>query len=152
MGISIIEIRCSWDSLISIMEIPILIDAIFLLRSPLTPSPDLNLTPLAAFLRFCQAQRGSDRTVLEIRGGLQGEKWIISRHDGENSCTDSKCLHYLWRDWLFMWRSRYSEIFISTFIPTYKGNSLRKSLHNHLCYILVLLFRPDFVMWSASFA
>ena len=33
-----------------------------------------------------------------------------------------------------MWRSRYSEIFISTYIPTYKGNSLRKSLHNHRCY------------------
>ena len=33
-----------------------------------------------------------------------------------------------------MWRSRYSEISISTYIPTYKGNSLRKSLHNHRCY------------------
>ena len=33
-----------------------------------------------------------------------------------------------------MWRSRYSEIFISTYIPTYKGNSLRKPLHNHRCY------------------
>ena len=33
-----------------------------------------------------------------------------------------------------MWRLRYSEIFISTYIPTYKGNSLRKSLHNHRCY------------------
>ena len=33
-----------------------------------------------------------------------------------------------------MWRSRYSEIFISTYIPTFKGNSLRKSLHNHRCY------------------
>ena len=33
-----------------------------------------------------------------------------------------------------MWRSRYSEIFIGTYIPTYKGNSLRKSLHNHHCY------------------
>ena len=33
-----------------------------------------------------------------------------------------------------MWRSRYWEIFISTYIPTYKGNSLRKSLHNHHCY------------------
>ena len=33
-----------------------------------TASPDSNLTPLAAFLRFCRAQRGSDRTVLEIRG------------------------------------------------------------------------------------
>ena len=97
-------------------------------------SPDLNLTPLAAFLRFCRAQRGSDRTVLESGGGLQREKWIISRHDGEKSCTDSKSLHHLWRDQLFMWRSRYSEIFISTYIPTYKGNSLWKSLHNHRCY------------------
>ena len=26
-------------------------------------SPDLNLTPLAAFLRFCRAQRGSDRNL-----------------------------------------------------------------------------------------
>ena len=34
-----------------------------------------------------------------------------------------------------MWRSRYSEIFISTYIPTYKGNSLRKSRHNHRCYL-----------------
>ena len=33
-----------------------------------------------------------------------------------------------------MWRSRHSEIFRSTYIPTYKGNSLRKSLHNHRCY------------------
>ena len=28
-----------------------------------TCSPDLNLTPLAAFLRFCWAQRGSDRNL-----------------------------------------------------------------------------------------
>ena len=27
----------------------------------------------------------------------------------------------------------HSEIFISTYIPTYQGNSLRKSLHNHRC-------------------
>ena len=27
-----------------------------------------------------------------------------------------------------------SEMSISTYIPTYKGNSLRKSLHNHCCY------------------
>ena len=33
-----------------------------------------------------------------------------------------------------MWRSRHSEIFISTYIPTYKGKSLRKSLHDHRCY------------------
>ena len=33
-----------------------------------------------------------------------------------------------------MWRSRYSEIFISTYIRAYKGNSLRKSLHNHRCF------------------
>ena len=33
-----------------------------------------------------------------------------------------------------MSRSQYSEMFISTYIPTYKGNSLRKSLHNHCCY------------------
>ena len=33
-----------------------------------------------------------------------------------------------------MWRSRYSEISMSTYIPAYKGNSLRKSLHNHRCY------------------
>ena len=33
-----------------------------------------------------------------------------------------------------MWISWYSEIFISTYIPAYKGNSLRKSLHNHRCY------------------
>ena len=33
-----------------------------------------------------------------------------------------------------MWRSRHSEIFRSTYIPTYKGNSLRKLLHNHRCY------------------
>ena len=33
-----------------------------------------------------------------------------------------------------MWRSRYSEIFISTYIPAYKGYSLRKSLHNRRCY------------------
>ena len=33
-----------------------------------------------------------------------------------------------------MWRSRNSEIFISTYIPTYKGYSLWKSLHNHHCY------------------
>ena len=33
-----------------------------------------------------------------------------------------------------MWRSGYSEIFISTYIPTYKENSLRKSHHNHRCY------------------
>ena len=38
------------------------------LASMTFPSPDLNLTPLAAFLRFCRAQRGSDRTVPEIRG------------------------------------------------------------------------------------
>ena len=30
-------------------------------------SPDFNPTPLAALLCFCRAQRGSDRTVLEIR-------------------------------------------------------------------------------------
>ena len=28
-----------------------------------TRSPDLNLTPLAAFFRFCRAQRGSDRNL-----------------------------------------------------------------------------------------
>ena len=28
----------------------------------------------------------------------------------------------------------HSEMFISTYIPTYQGNSLRKSLHNHRCY------------------
>ena len=32
-----------------------------------------------------------------------------------------------------MWRSRYSEMFVSTYIPTYEGNSLRKSLHNYRC-------------------
>ena len=30
--------------------------------------------------------------------------------------------------------SRYSEMFIGTYILTYKGNSLPKSLHNHRCY------------------
>ena len=105
-----------------------------LIFSYLVSSPDLNLTPLAAFLRFCRAQRGSDRTVLEIRG------WTATREINYieawwwKSCTYSKYLHHLWRDELFMWRSRYSEIFISTYIPTYKGNSLRKSLHHHRCY------------------
>ena len=33
-----------------------------------------------------------------------------------------------------MWKSQYSEMFISTYMPTYKENSLRKSLHNHRCY------------------
>ena len=33
-----------------------------------------------------------------------------------------------------MWRSRYSGMFMSTYFPTYKGNSLRKSRHNHRYY------------------
>ena len=33
-------------------------------------SPDLNMTPLAAFLRFCQAQRGSDRNL------FLGVRWV----------------------------------------------------------------------------
>ena len=68
---------------------------------------------------------------LESEDGLQGEKWIISRHGGENSCTDNKYHYHLWKDWLFIGRLRYSEMFISTYIPTYKGNSLWNSLHNH---------------------
>ena len=98
----------------------------------LIPSPDLNLTPLAAFFTFfAERSEGQIELCLKSGGGLQREK---SRHDGEKSCTDSKYPHHLWRDELFMWRSRCSEIFISTHIPTYKGNSLRKSLHSHRCY------------------
>ena len=62
------------------------------------PSPDLNLTPLAAFLRFYRAQRGSDRTVLEIRGWTATREMNHIEPDGEKSCTDSKYLHHLWRD------------------------------------------------------
>ena len=35
-----------------------------------TSSPDLNLTPLAAFLLFCRAQRGSDRNL------SLGVRWV----------------------------------------------------------------------------
>ena len=37
-------------------------------------SPDLNLTPLAAFLRFCRAQRGSDRNL------PLGVRWVRHRN------------------------------------------------------------------------
>ena len=89
---------------------------------------------LLLFYVFAERSEGQIELCLKSGGGLQREKWIISRHDSEKSCTDSKSLHHRWRDQLFMWRSRYSEIFISTYIPTYKGNSLWKSLYNHRCY------------------
>ena len=94
-------------------------------------SPDLNLTPLAAFSRFCWAQRGSDLNVFVIRGWIAG--WEMDHIEAWwwKSCTDNKYLYHLWRDWLFIGRSRYSEMFISTYIPTYKGSSLWNSLHNH---------------------
>ena len=53
-------------------------------------SPDLNLTPLAAFLRFvAERSEGQIELCLKSGGGLQGEKWVISRHDGDKSCTNS---------------------------------------------------------------
>ena len=50
-----------------------------------------------------------------------------------------------------MWRSRYSEMFISTYIAKYKRNSLQKSLCYHRCYFGFIL-RSDFVTWSVAFA
>ena len=63
------------------------------LRSATAPrmcehSPDLNLTPLAAFLRFCRAQRGSDRTVLEIMG------WTVTREMNHIEAWWWKILHW----------------------------------------------------------
>ena len=99
------------------------------------PSPSKkNWQLLLLFYFLCRAQRGSDLNVFEIRGGLQGDKWVISRHGGDKACTDSTYVHQLWRDQLFMWRSRYTKIFIGTYIPIYKGFSLRKSVHKHRCY------------------
>ena len=62
-------------------------------------SLDLNLTTLAAFLCFfAEHSKGQILMCLKSGGGLQGEKWIMSRHHGEKSCTSSNYLHHLWRD------------------------------------------------------
>ena len=84
---------------------------------------------------FAERSEGQIVMCLKSGGGLQGGKWIISRHEGENhALTVNLYLYHLWRDKGFMSRLRYSEMFIGTYIPTYQGNTLRKSLHNHRCY------------------
>ena len=106
-----------------------------------------NSDTSCCFLHFCRSQRGSD-LCLKSGGGLQREERVMSRHHGEKSCTDSNYLHHLWKDYLFMRRSQYTEI---TYIATYKEKTLRKLLHNHRCHIRFLL-RPAFVTWSATSA
>ena len=98
-------------------------------------SPDLNLTPLAAFLKFlpsaarvrsnCAWNQGVDCN--ERNESYQG--MVVKNH----ALTVNIFITYK-EIQLFMWRSRYSEIFINTYILTYKGDSLRKSLTNHRCY------------------
>ena len=51
-------------------------------------SPDLNLTPLAALLRLCRAQRGSDRSVFEIRG------WTATREMDHIEARWWKIMHW----------------------------------------------------------
>ena len=61
-------------------------------------SQHLNLTPLAVFVTFF-AECSDDQILMCLKsgGGLQGEKWVLSRHDGVKSCTDYKYFHHLWR-------------------------------------------------------
>ena len=47
-----------------------------------TASPDLNLTHIAAFYVFAERSEGQIELGLKSRGELQGEKWIILRHNG----------------------------------------------------------------------
>ena len=53
-------------------------------------------TSCCFFMCFAERSEGQIELCLKSGGGLQGEKLIIPRHDGEKSCTDSKYLYNLW--------------------------------------------------------